>query len=412
MDRLIALCVDLLITLCVIYVVAVALVLSRQIANKIVGRPDWGRMGRRRRVIARVGLGMVALIPLALLLGRLWLGTPFLIGPYNVQGSSVPDARGVYDQPCMAQQNVLILTMHGTDVVQDTVKVDVALCVGDQTLRQLTLLATGMQPFANAVFSCGNVIALNISRGVLQAAFKVLYEGYFPAQIWIGQVSISQFITSSVNKSCPYQLFREPIYVGTLALALNGNADNYPLDGYWAKGDWSLLIPDGMYLSGSPDSSLPDIPVVTRILTSPGGAELNWRSDAESTPSTPANGGTLEATRSFPNQLFIVVLILLPLLLFIGALWTLRSRAAHDSKEDDRLPPEVLIGVGTFLLAVFPIRTVLVPPDISRLTIVDYVLGSEMAVMVAATLWIALAVRERSAAEGTSRPSTPESSDP
>ena len=51
------------------------------------------------------------------------------------------------------------------------------------------------------------------------------------------------------------------------------------------------------------------------------------------------------------------------------------------------------MGVGAFLLAVLPVRAVLVPPDISGLTVVDYVLGSEMIVMVVAALLIVIITR-------------------
>jgi hypothetical protein len=411
MDRLTALGVAWLAALCVDIVVAVALALSWRIANKIVGsalsanRRGWRDMRRWRRVIARVGLGVVALIPLVLLNGRL-LAAPSQTGPFSAH-SSVPNEGSAYDQGCPAQQNVITLTIHSTDVVQDTVEVDVALCVGDQTLQQLTPFSGSPPPFTHGIPQN----ARNISADVLRAAFTVVYDGTIPAQGWMGQASIDQIITlPSISVSNPgLPPVRQPIPLGTLTLRLSGNAGDYPLDAYYAQGSWWLLMPNGMYLSGSPDSIASEIPVTTSILTSPGEAELNWRSYVYYVPNGVPTSVVLQANRSFSNQLFIGVLILLPLLLFIGMLWTFRSRAARQSGDDARLPPDLLIGVGTFLLAVFPIRTVLVPSDVSRLTIVDYGLGTEMAVIVAGTLWLALAVSERSApgAASTRSPAPP-----
>jgi hypothetical protein len=355
-------------------------------------------------VIARVGLVAVAIIPLALLNDRL-LGAPFQTGPYAGAYTydarrSIPDARSVYDQGCPAQQNVLTLIVHNTDVVQDTVEADAALCVGNQTLRQLWLWASAKQAFPHGITE-------SVSKVVRRATFGVVYQGIHPAQTWVGQVSIRQIITPPrFNVNGPFQTsVHEPVYLGRFPLELVGNAGDYPLDVYSAYGNWSLVIPNEMFLGNSGDSTLPDVPVAARVLTSPGGAELNWHSDLTYVPNSIPTYVTVAANRSFSNLLFILVLLLLPLLLFMGVLWTFRRSVAKQSVEDARLLAGLLVGVGTFLLAVFPIRAVLVPPDVSRLTIVDYCLGTEMAVIVAGTLWLALAVNESSAAESASAPS-------
>jgi hypothetical protein len=56
----------------------------------------------------------------------------------------------------------------------------------------------------------------------------------------------------------------------------------------------------------------------------------------------------------------------------------------------------LVVGVAAFLIAMLPIRTVLVPAEITGFTLVDYALGCEMATMVAATLtivWVAAGQR-------------------
>jgi hypothetical protein len=46
----------------------------------------------------------------------------------------------------------------------------------------------------------------------------------------------------------------------------------------------------------------------------------------------------------------------------------------------------LIAGAGGFLIALLPIREVLVAAEISGFTLVDFALGAEIAVMVAATL--------------------------
>ena len=47
------------------------------------------------------------------------------------------------------------------------------------------------------------------------------------------------------------------------------------------------------------------------------------------------------------------------------------------------MSPEALVGFGAVLLAIVPIRAVLVPATASELTLVDYWLGVEVAILAA-----------------------------
>ena len=57
------------------------------------------------------------------------------------------------------------------------------------------------------------------------------------------------------------------------------------------------------------------------------------------------------------------------------------------------LRADYFVLVGAFLLAILPVRVVLVPTDVSGLTLVDYVLGAEMSLIVSATLLVATSAR-------------------
>ncbi len=359
----------------------IALPLSLWVAKKstagapsIIKHPDW-RHGRWWTTIAAYPvLIAVALTPLLLLAGRLLL-IPTQTVSYNVH-RVIHDARleSVVSCPTSAQA-VLALTLHNADVAQDTVEADASLCVGDQALRHLQFTATGVLPFAQGIKQQPT------NKRALRATFAVIYDGSLPEMAWTRQVSISEML----KQREPLSRDREPIHVGTLTLPLLGNPGDYPLDTYSTAGLWVVQVPNRMQIV-FPGSVRLSYIVTPRISVSPGTADLKWRWD-----NTSDAGLVLEASRSFPSQLFIIILLLLPILLFLGLLLTLIPRSAHESHTSSRLPTELLVGVGAFLLAVLPVRAVLVPSDVPRLTVVDYVLGTEMAVMVAATLILAIA---------------------
>jgi hypothetical protein len=60
--------------------------------------------------------------------------------------------------------------------------------------------------------------------------------------------------------------------------------------------------------------------------------------------------------------------------------------SVRSAEGQPRLEAGLLAGVAAFLIAILPIRAVLVPAYLNGLTLVDYALGTEMAVMVAATI--------------------------
>jgi hypothetical protein len=84
----------------------------------------------------------------------------------------------------------------------------------------------------------------------------------------------------------------------------------------------------------------------------------------------------IEMERSTHAQLYVLLVAIVPfileLLLFVV---TLRGPAG--------MSPEALVGFGAVLLAIVPIRAVLVPATASELTLVDYWLGVEVAILAA-----------------------------
>ncbi|HEU0317765.1 MAG TPA: hypothetical protein VFR49_10575, partial [Solirubrobacteraceae bacterium] len=78
---------------------------------------------------------------------------------------------------------------------------------------------------------------------------------------------------------------------------------------------------------------------------------------------------------------FVVIVGFIPL--FLAFMLFVATRSRHGTA---LLGPEALTGFTAALLAILPIRLVLVPADIADLTLFDYYLGFEMAVLAAVAL--------------------------
>ncbi len=95
---------------------------------------------------------------------------------------------------------------------------------------------------------------------------------------------------------------------------------------------------------------------------------------------TQAPGVLFELHRPVRVKLYVMLIVAIPLVLEALLVIVLFRRREEEGR---RLGPEVLAGVAAVLLAILPIRQVLVPSSISVLTFVDYMLGLEMAILAA-----------------------------
>lgn len=332
----------------------------------------WRNVLRWGTVCCRVFLVALALTPAVLLVYRLSL-IPTETVSYNVY-HSIPNARLESSGSCPSGTgSTLILTIRNVDVAQDIIEANVSLCVGSQALRHLEFPGGDRFPLAHAI---RNHI---LSERVTQATFAVTYEGFLPEVSLTREVRIGSILRSSD----PLSGGMAPVNVGVWTMPLLGDSSDYPLDTYTTSGLWTIEVPSGTQIL-FPDSVRDSYIVTPQISVNPGTADLEWHWG-----SPPNSGWALVASRAFPNEVFIFVLLLLPILLFLGVLLILISRKTNSGLEGGRLPGELVIGVGAFLVALLPVRAVLVPPNVPQFTFVDYVLGTEMAVIVAATLILA-----------------------
>jgi hypothetical protein len=154
-------------------------------------------------------------------------------------------------------------------------------------------------------------------------------------------------------------------------IALRGAPQDYPDDRYTATNSiGGIGVPfkfgwrdreSGEYLQG-----LPPVKVLVEIDPSMAGKRVEYaiRSDPNAT--------TVEITRDGPTRAYVYAIAAVPFVLAIllGRVWLFRAEGAPFQ--------EVLVGLSAVLLTILPLRAVLVPPELSGLTRMDYLLGVEL----------------------------------
>jgi hypothetical protein len=83
---------------------------------------------------------------------------------------------------------------------------------------------------------------------------------------------------------------------------------------------------------------------------------------------------TLRLERTTAKQIYVVVVAVIPLFLGFLLMLLLATRPTGDIGT-------AILGIGAVLLAILPIRLVLVPAEVNELTLVDYWLAVEMAAL-------------------------------
>jgi hypothetical protein len=114
------------------------------------------------------------------------------------------------------------------------------------------------------------------------------------------------------------------------------------------------------------------------VLAGPTYAPLNLKVSTEYTRDL-EHGVFFEFTHGGATRLYVIVIALIPLVLeLLLCIVFVRLR-----RSDRQLGLEAIAGVAAVLLAILPIRAVLVPQTAVELTLVDYILGFEMAALAA-----------------------------
>jgi hypothetical protein len=173
--------------------------------------------------------------------------------------------------------------------------------------------------------------------------------------------------------------------LGSIVLPLSGNPARYPFDSYAVN--TGILFQSTHERLRTAIRNGAELPFELAFSRGAGVAPLKVvvAHEGPSAIGDTAIGLYLQLGRTALTKWYVLVVLIIPLILEL-LLCVVLFRAAREG-----LGPEALVGVAAVLLAILPIRQILVPSGISVLTLVDYGLVVEVAILVAITC---LAVRK------------------
>jgi hypothetical protein len=167
------------------------------------------------------------------------------------------------------------------------------------------------------------------------------------------------------------------VSLGRVTLPLTAVPRRYPFDWYALQGAGAVVLRDEhLHYKHAPESLLPTIPIKIHLYASPSLSPLALEAAVNAEPEDFEVDLTLRRSRA--TQWYVGVIASIPLLLALLLVVVLWQPGARTD-----IGVETIAGVAAALLAVLPIRLVLVPALASELTLVDYWLGFEMAVLAA-----------------------------
>lgn len=172
-------------------------------------------------------------------------------------------------------------------------------------------------------------------------------------------------------------LVTKVLHLRTVNMLLQGDETDYPRDNFDVSGIVEMFLPPGTFIRDSNGER-------KRTVEWPGKfyfARSQAMGGMDVQIAHP-RGGWFEIyiERSRATGIFVVGVLLVPILLFFG-LWLLGYLNRRQP------PTELFIGAAAVIVALLPIREVLVPPKTSGLTLVDYALGFELTLLAALAIW-------------------------
>jgi hypothetical protein len=168
-----------------------------------------------------------------------------------------------------------------------------------------------------------------------------------------------------------------PDFLGTVTVPADGDSRRYPLDTYTADVSPSIGTP-----------ALPDKLTSIEVYADPGVSDFGWKYSNNSSFLFLASA-TVEGRRPRSTDLFVLSLLAVPLVMIVLMLGQIVRKPPNSV--------EGLVGVAAIMLAILPIRAVLVPGDINAPTLVDLALAFEMALLAGGTALVYLWPRQTGA---------------
>ena len=201
------------------------------------------------------------------------------------------------------------------------------------------------------------------------------------------QLKIETPFSQDVTQSIP--LSRLEDFLTTIRLPLNARPNRYPQDWYEGSALVTVILPEGLeFVPRAEDIGNPGrlMTVKLSLRTPPDtGVVIYYQLTHEGDPirlnSPDVQGLRLLIRRDPPTRAYVWTMALIPLLLILIALTQIFQSRRREPSGPGGVWPISLEAVA--LLAILPLRQVLVPPEIRGLTTIDFLLGAELAAFIA-----------------------------
>jgi hypothetical protein len=291
------------------------------------------------------------------------------------------------DRECFrGTRPVVHLEVTSHDAQSATMTLNAELCMPEEAL--VNLHDPSGKPLVHVLPPASHLPPLQATKQgqhvYLQLAlFKNFFTGELPESF--GSVPLTAFLLPGV----------ELVNLGNLTVPAQGNQARYAWDTYGVNrfiylflGSFqqpALFVQRGFRgVQEAPEI----VPVKVEVYQAPAVAPLALEAHEEETELKPDTGMSLglslQLHRTSLTKAYVILILAIPLILevlLVGFLFRRRREAQQQQQQQPGF--ETLAGVAAVLFAILPIRLVLVPSGIDELTLVDFILGLEMAVLVA-----------------------------
>jgi hypothetical protein len=275
---------------------------------------------------------------------------------------------------CRSDSVTLFLLLDKLDVTDGALTANLAVCVGDNVLAQLEDQPRQVALIRNelAELRAGRVPSAASVNHLMKQLQQAPRPTFAPATVrQVGSEATISIPDFEHPLSLPLLLANPTLsqqgaalteQIGTVTLSMAGDPQRYPLDSYQSSLGVTVGVPTAL-VAGSFTTSV-------EVIADPGVRAFDWSFGTNKSGTT-----TLRAHRPLTTDLFVLSIAAIPLVVFT----LMAVRLFQGSSR----PIEGFFAVATIMLTILPIRLVLVPAEITSLTLVDYALGSEMALLAA-----------------------------
>lgn len=194
------------------------------------------------------------------------------------------------------------------------------------------------------------------------------------------QLRIATPFSQDVTQSIPLERLKD--FSTLVHLPLDGRPNGYPRDWYQGSAAVTVILPESLDFIplGLEQGNPGQIVAVKLSIRAPSNTALAIYYKLEHTiyingPSSPELQEVhLVVRRDLLNRTFVWTMALIPLVLILIALTQISQ---PRRRAEGAIPLEAIA-----VLAILPLRQVLVPPEIRGLTTIDFILGTELAVFI------------------------------